>query len=269
VSLTIRDASPDDYVTFTRFFAQLGVPDDPVPTREKWSAMCAAAIFATDDRGAHGYSYASALDGIGYVFHVVVDEASRGRGVGRALMEEVARRFRAKGCTRWCLNVRRENAVAIRLYERCGMGIAYASTAMKIAWSRVEALAPPAERTESRVLNRDDDDEAERLFDLPAGRLDHMRKQGRLMLRVSTADGRIAVAAFDPAFPGAFPFRVATPALARPLFEAMRAHARPEHDYVRFVVEADAALEAAASRAGAEAMMEMFYMRGDLPIAAS
>ena len=46
-----------------------------------------------------------------------------GNGLGRALIEHVAGRAAACGCTRLTLNVNRGNAGAIRAYERCGFEI--------------------------------------------------------------------------------------------------------------------------------------------------
>lgn len=46
-----------------------------------------------------------------------------GAGIGRALIERVAAFARARGCTALTLNVNRNNAGAIRAYERCGFTI--------------------------------------------------------------------------------------------------------------------------------------------------
>jgi GNAT superfamily N-acetyltransferase len=46
-----------------------------------------------------------------------------GAGVGRALIEQVAALAREQGCTTLALNVNRNNAGAIRAYERCGFAI--------------------------------------------------------------------------------------------------------------------------------------------------
>ncbi len=46
--------------------------------------------------------------------------AARGAGIGRALLEGVAARARALGCCKVTLEVREDNAVARRLYERVG-----------------------------------------------------------------------------------------------------------------------------------------------------
>ena len=46
-----------------------------------------------------------------------------GAGIGRALIEHVAAAARASGCGSLTLNVNRQNASAIRAYERCGFTI--------------------------------------------------------------------------------------------------------------------------------------------------
>jgi GNAT superfamily N-acetyltransferase len=46
-----------------------------------------------------------------------------GRGVGRALIEHVARAARAVGCSTLILNVNRNNVNAVRAYEHCGFAI--------------------------------------------------------------------------------------------------------------------------------------------------
>lgn len=70
---------------------------------------------------------------------------------------------------------------------------------------------------------------------------------------------------FDPDFPGAFPFRVAAPTLARPLLEALRPHARPGVDAVGLVVEDDDALAALLVAAGATVRARMVQYEGPLP----
>lgn len=60
-------------------------------------------------------------DGSGYIDFLGVDEAARGAGVGRALVDraclELARRY---GCPRAHLTVRESLGAARRVYERCG-----------------------------------------------------------------------------------------------------------------------------------------------------
>jgi ribosomal protein S18 acetylase RimI-like enzyme len=56
----------------------------------------------------------------GWLHHLAVAEPWRRQGVGTALLEEVERRLRAKGCLKVNLLVRQDNVEAIRLYERLG-----------------------------------------------------------------------------------------------------------------------------------------------------
>jgi hypothetical protein len=70
------------------------------------------------------------------------------------------------------------------------------------------------------------------------------------------------VAVFDPAFPGAFPFRVARPALAKALLQGIRHHARPEHGFVNLVIEADSERVEWLRSAGANARFEIVQYQG-------
>jgi GNAT superfamily N-acetyltransferase len=261
--LSTRAATPDDYAIFSRFFPQLAVPD-PLPSLDKWAVMAAHALFLERAGEAIAYAYAQKLGETGYVYHVVVDEWARGSGVGRTVMHAIASRLRAAGCTRWCLNVKPDNTPAIRLYERCGMKLAYRSTALSIAWTKVDAL--PLVEARWRRAEASEDPFLERAFGLPEGRVTVLRAQpNRIVLRIDEGSAIAGVAVFDPTFPGAFPFRVARPELARALLEAMRAHKREAHDHVRFVAEDDEPLLAAMLAAGAERTMDVFHMRGDIP----
>jgi len=55
----------------------------------------------------------------GMVYHLAVDESLRGLGIGLALMDELERRLRAKGCRKYYLLVDPE-IPAVRFYERFG-----------------------------------------------------------------------------------------------------------------------------------------------------
>ncbi len=54
------------------------------------------------------------------LYSLVVAPEERGRGLGLALLQEVETRARARGCERVGLEVREDNAAAIRLYEQTG-----------------------------------------------------------------------------------------------------------------------------------------------------
>lgn len=56
----------------------------------------------------------------GRLYSIAVGEAARGRGVGEALLAAVERSARRRGCQRIRLEVRPDNAAAIRLYQRHG-----------------------------------------------------------------------------------------------------------------------------------------------------
>ena len=56
----------------------------------------------------------------GMIYHLAVDPAFRGRGIGRALMAEVEQRLIAKGCLRAYLLVTEENQEVVSFYRRLG-----------------------------------------------------------------------------------------------------------------------------------------------------
>ncbi len=215
------------------------------------------------------YSYHQVLGDTGYVRHVVVDPAYRGQKLGRFVMDSLASLFREAGCTKWCLNVKPDNVPAVRLYESVGMKRAYASTSLSLPWAHVERLPSPSRAVTARAVDPAEDAALEAAFDLAPGSLAASRKYaGRAVLRlVDTAapdEAKVGLASFDPHFPGAFPFRVAHPSLARALLEAMRPHALPQHEHVGLVVEDDAELSRSLVAHGATVRMEILHFRGAL-----
>jgi ribosomal protein S18 acetylase RimI-like enzyme len=54
------------------------------------------------------------------LYSIAVGHEARGRGLGEALLAAAERAARANGCRRLRLEVRQDNAGAIRLYERLG-----------------------------------------------------------------------------------------------------------------------------------------------------
>jgi ribosomal protein S18 acetylase RimI-like enzyme len=56
----------------------------------------------------------------GLIYHLAVDQAYRGNGIGKALMAEVEKRLTAKGCLKSYLLVTRENTDVIDFYEQLG-----------------------------------------------------------------------------------------------------------------------------------------------------
>jgi len=56
----------------------------------------------------------------GIIYHLAVASAYREQGIGRALMAEVEKRLKAKGCIRCYLLVTTENTAAMEFYEHSG-----------------------------------------------------------------------------------------------------------------------------------------------------
>jgi ribosomal-protein-alanine N-acetyltransferase len=264
--LSVRDARDDDHATFTRLFRELSVLN-PVPGAAEFAAKIRPSMFLVEDEGrVVGYGLGSAASAdIWYVMHVVTAPDARGRGVGAAIMAEHARRARAAGRTRWRLNVARTNDVARRLYERCGMHVVWGSDAVFLAWADVARLAAPPPHAVGGAEPADDA-VIERASRLDAGELAAQRgRGGRVLVTVRDASEVVGFASFDPAFPGAIPFRVTDARWVRALLEAMRPHARPEHDRVRLVIEGDEASSRAVLDAGAELVIQLFRMEGPVP----
>jgi ribosomal-protein-alanine N-acetyltransferase len=57
---------------------------------------------------------------IARLYSIAVADAARGRGLGEALLAAAEKAARKLGCTRMRLEVRQDNAGAVRLYERLG-----------------------------------------------------------------------------------------------------------------------------------------------------
>lgn len=74
-------------------------------------ALLATATLLLERKIAHGCGLCA------HVEDVVVDEAARGRGIGRMLVEELVEKARRAGCYKVILNCSRGNA---GFYEACG-----------------------------------------------------------------------------------------------------------------------------------------------------
>jgi hypothetical protein len=139
----------------------------------------------------------------------------------------------------------------------------YRSDVIRFTWDLVARLPRPERAVTARHVT--DDAAAEATFGLPAGQLtDARRRAGRVFMEL--VDGAICgLAVFSPTFPGAFPFRLAHASLARPLLEALRAHALPGDDRMGVVVEDDDALTDSLLSVGAAVHARMLHYEGPLP----
>ncbi|MBI5432762.1 MAG: GNAT family N-acetyltransferase [Planctomycetes bacterium] len=265
-----RLARDDDHATFARFFAELGVPEAPPPF-ERWRSLMAPTSFFLERDGVPvGYAWYELFGGDGYVRHVVADPSVRRAGVGRALMRELARRFRAAGCSRWRLNVKSENSAAITLYRACGMEVEYPTAVLRLPWSSLASLPRPANTIEARDAAPDRDARLEAAFGLPSGRLASARTlAGARVLELvdhhDASNPKVGVACFDPAFPGCFPFKVARPEFARALLAELRASSPSEVPWIQLVVEDDVPLAKLFVARGGTLLFEVLHFSGELP----
>jgi len=212
-----------------------------------------------------GYAYWEPQPPLGYVRHVVVAPQARGRGVGTQLMAALKRELSQAGCTRWCLNVKADNLGARRLYRNCDMTDRYHSSALRLAWARVQELPAPAS-TVAQASPASEDANVERRFALPPGTLEMRRRRPEIFVGIATnfaqpqSQGGLAV--FDPSFPGAYPFRADSAATARALLELLALHRHPDQPELQLVIEGDAALSAALVQAGARELFDIVHMEG-------
>src|SRR5688572_15754371 len=232
--MTIRPARPEDYAAYVRLFGELAIPD-PVPSAARFVTLAEAMRVACDDAGeVVGYITWRPYGALAHVVQVAVDREHRGRRIGERLLDRVREEARAAGCTRWYLNVKRDNAPALRLYERAGFAFELESVVMSLAWARLpridvrDELATPAD--DAAIAAR---------FRIPVERIATFRARGSFRMVIVRDDAAeiVAFAPFDPAFPGVPALSAARPELAHAVLEAVRRHADPAIDFVRITVE--------------------------------
>jgi GNAT superfamily N-acetyltransferase len=262
VKVSIRNATLEDHLLYLRLLPELGV-DDPPPDAAKWANELKAATLVAERGGEPvGVCTYFVLEGSGHIRALMVDPKARRVGAGRALLEEVSKRLRAAGCGKWTLNVKPHNVAAIGLYVSLGFARDYSSQALRLPWSVMDAL-PPSPPVSARVVAPSDDRELEKMFSLSAGQIEGMRKTKRLLLTLTDAAGSLlALAAYDPTYPGAFPFRVKELPLARALLQAMKPHALPGAEWTGVVVENDDALAKLLIAHGASVRMDIDHYAG-------
>jgi len=264
----VRVATAADYPLFVRLFPELGV-DDPLLTREQFAErILPRALVVEDggegDRSPVAYGSWRVYGDTAHVVHVIVDPRARRRGVGLMLMGALRERALGERCPRWYLNVKHDNAAAIRLYERCGMAVEQEGWALRLEWAQLASLRGDDRAGEPAVVcpspASDDAEVAARLsLDLP--RLSLVRaRPGNVPVALREQGKPVAFGIFDPSFPSVYPLRAARVGLARRLFDAVRplAGAAP---HVHTVVEGDGALCDALLATGAE-LRHAFYRMG-------
>jgi ribosomal protein S18 acetylase RimI-like enzyme len=262
-AVTLRPATPDDYAAFVRLCPELGT-GDPIPAADVWaSAIAPTTLLAALADRVMAYCHFQEYDDTGYVRALVVDPANRRQGAGRILLTAVADRLRTRGKTSWRLNVKPDNVAAIALYSSLGLRANYLAKSFRLPWSVVDGL--PSLGAVVKTLAPDRDALLEDCFLLPRGQLTVSRRLGRALFEAVAPDGQamLGLAVFNPSFPGAFPFRVADPRVARDLLTAMRLMVPNDHS-VNLVVEDDERLAALLFQAGAVLNLEILHMVGAL-----
>lgn len=260
----MREAAASDYHDFVSLLAELKLPD-PTPTKERFVSLIAPhAFFCIDSGQPIAYAVWKKYGNAAHVVNVGVASGHRGRGVGRAVMREVAARASVAGCAAWYLNVKTDNVVAIALYQRCGMRMAFASVLVKLHWADVPRL-PAGSAANAFDVDETNDLRVEETFALPSGVVASRRAvPGCALIAVREQERIVGFAAFDPAFPGAAPFRVASLPHARSLLEAVRPRALRGQAFLHLSVENDDALAAALRAAGGIVVLELARMTGNL-----
>jgi ribosomal protein S18 acetylase RimI-like enzyme len=126
--LQIRPFTLDDYEAVLDLWRRagdgihLGRSDQRAEIAKKLAHDPDLALVAVDDSG-NPEKYVGAVMGgydgrRGLVYHLTVDPAYRHRGIGQALMAELERRLRARGCLKYYLLLVRGNAAAEEFYRR-------------------------------------------------------------------------------------------------------------------------------------------------------
>ncbi len=208
----IRSARPDDYPEFLRLFPELGVPEPP-PTAEHFAErLVPRALFATEAGEVAGYASWQVYGRAAHVVHVIVDRRHRRCGIGRALMDALRTRAGGAGCTRWYLNVKRDNEAARRLYERCGLRVDCEGWAVEMDWSCADNLLDDSAEAVAFTPDVQQELAACAQFGLEPERLARRRASGHIVpCALREGDSIAGFASFDPASPGAYPFCVARP----------------------------------------------------------
>ena len=155
--LALRDAGEADLPLVMRYVRALaeyeGLADQAVATEEEFRRFLfreprrAEALIAEADGAPVGfavwfYSFSTFLGRPSlHVEDVFVEPAARGRGVGRAIFRDLARRALAAGCGRMEWSVLDWNALSIAFYRSLGAEPRRAWTTQRLTGDALAALA--------------------------------------------------------------------------------------------------------------------------------
>lgn len=263
--MTIRAAVAQDFAEFARLYPELGV-QDPLPSPEQWWQIYGPeTLLIEDDKGVLGYLYGQALGASGYVRHLVIDPRARGRGLGRALMQAIRERFVAQGCSDWRLNVKVDNRAAIELYRSCGMLVEYHAWVLRVVREAQPFSAIHPQRLTRVEVRAEEDARHEAQFQIQAGLLTrHRSRPNTRVYRFDAAGVPVALAPFDPFFPGCFPLRIPMVHDALEVVAGLLPLVPAEREYLQLVLERDQASAQALLETGAQLVFEIQHMSGPL-----
>jgi ribosomal protein S18 acetylase RimI-like enzyme len=271
--IIVREALPSDHATFTRLFVELDV-DDPPFTQERFNSdMLKTTLIAMNSASGcpMGYAFYRPMTDTVHLSHLVSAPEARRLGVGRLLITEVARRSKALGIAQMKLNVKPHNTAAIALYESFGLAKKFTSRALKLEWARVDEWSEendaPYVGDVRPIDDPNDDARIEKTVDLLAGTLaDQRNRPGRALKMIERERGKIALAIFDPGFPGIYPVRAPDAAHARSLFRAIRKQEEGAKtaQLVHVMIEDQPAISAALLASGATLKLETLTMFGPI-----
>ena len=261
--MAVRAATADDYPAFVELFDALETGDDTTPQPEWEQRLMPQTLVYEDEGRTLAYVLFQVLADLGYIRHLAVDAAHRGRGIGRTLMSAVGARLREAGIETWCLNVKPDNVPAIALYEKLGMRQQYTTHVVRMHWD-VPARLPPAD-ADVDLLEPSDDAAVEAALGMPGGLIAKQRGPGCELL-VARRDGHpMGLAAFRPSFPGAYPFRAADLGTTRTLLDAMYPRRDETKEIVQVVLEDAEPIARALVDAGGWPHLEIVHLKGPVP----
>lgn len=258
------EANEARFADYARLYPELGV-NDPLPAPADWLAnMGPDLVFLELDGAVVGYGYAQVLASSGYVRHVVIGPQARGKGLGRELMHELRRRLAAGGCRSWQLNVKVDNVPAIALYRSLGMEPDYRTWVLRVpAPAGLPLPQSPALRLSEPPASSDA--ALEREFEVAAGLLARHRAKPATRLFLFEREGTpVALAPFDPHFPGCFPFRLREAECAHAVLERLLPFVPAERTYLQLVLERDEPSARLLLSAGASLVFEIQHLQGPL-----
>jgi ribosomal protein S18 acetylase RimI-like enzyme len=128
LSVRVREAEPGDLAAITDLVGQLGYPSEQAAVAGRLERLASDpsswVYVAVDGERVVGLAAVHTMpvlerdDPTARITAMVVDEAARRSGVGRALLERLEGRARAEGCARIYLTTRCERESAAAFYRR-------------------------------------------------------------------------------------------------------------------------------------------------------